>query len=235
LVALSEVAAKGARLKVGDSLTVQLLGREMDLRVAAIRKVEAAGFGSNFALILDDHAIAGANPRNIAIARATPAEERALTLALGQGFREVNVISVREQLAAAAELFDRLALAIRGAAAVAGVAGLLVLAGAIAAGVRQRSREAAILKVLGGSHRQIIAAYLIEYGLVGAIAGAAGVALGGLFAWPVVTLVFEAKWSVDWGGVGLLLFAATGLAAIGGLAAALKALSERPASALRAA
>jgi len=231
--ALSEVAAKGAHLKVGDTITVQLLGREIDLKVAVIRKVEAAGFGSNFALILNEAAIAGANPRNIAIARATREEERALTLALGDGFREVNVISVREQLEAAAELFDRLALAIRGAAAVAGIAGLLVLAGAIAAGVRQRSREAAILKVLGGSHAQIVAAYLIEYGLVGAIAGAAGVALGALGAWPIVSLVFEATWSVDWGGVLLLLAGTSGLAALGGLAAALKALSERPAAALR--
>jgi putative ABC transport system permease protein len=85
------------------------------------------------------------------------------------------VISVREQLDAAAALFDRLALAVRGAAAVAGLAGLLVLAGAIAAGARARAREAATLKVLGATRGQILAAYAIEYGAVGLIAGAAGV------------------------------------------------------------
>ncbi len=145
----------------------------------------------------------------------------------------MNVISVREQLEAAANLFDRLALAIRGAAAVAGLAGLLVLVGAIAAGVRERAREAAMLKVLGGSHRQILAAYLIEYGLVGVIAGLAGVALGAAGAWPVVTLVFKAQWSVDWSGIMLLLAGATGLASVGGAAAALHALSQRPAPVLR--
>lgn len=231
-VAMNEDLAKGAHLKVGDTLTVQLLGREMDLTLAVIRKIEAAGFGSNFSLIVNDQAIAGANPRNIAIARADRAEERALTQALGGEFREVNVISVREQLESAAELFDRLALAIRGAAAVAGIAGLLVLAGAITAGMRHRAREAAILKVLGGSRRQIIAAYLIEYGLVGLIAGAAGVALGALGAWPIVELVFKAEWRVDWSGVLALLAGAGGLALFGGLAAALKALSDRPAEAL---
>lgn len=232
-IALSQDLAKAADLKVGDSLTLQLLGREMDVRIAALRRTEPGGFGTNFLLVLNAAAIEGANPRSVAIARATPAEERALTQTLGADFREVNIISVREQLEAAATLFDRLALAIRGAAAVAGLAGLLVLVGAIAAGVRERAREAAVLKVLGGSHAQILTAYLVEYSLVGAIAGLAGLLLGAAGAWPVVTLAFKATWSMDWTGVVLLLTGATGIAALGGGLAALHALSRRPAPVLR--
>ena len=233
-VAMARDLAKSAGLKVGDTITLQVLGREIDARIAALRKVDPGGFGSNFLVVLDDHAIQGANPRSVAIARATPDEERAVTQALARDFREVNVISVREQLESAATLFDRLALAIRGAAAVAGLAGLLVLAGAIASGVRERAREAAVLKVLGGSHRQILMAYLIEYSLVGAIAGLAGLAVGAAGAWPVVTQVFKAQWSLDWSGIILLLAGATGLAGLGGAVAALHALSQRPAPVLRA-
>lgn len=233
-VAMARELAKAAGLKVGDTITLQVLGRDIDARIAALRKVDPGGFGSNFLVVLDTHAIQGANPRSVAIARATPAEERALTQVLADDFREVNVISVREQLESAATLFDRLALAIRGAAAVAGLAGLLVLVGAIASGVRERAREAAVLRVLGGSHRQILAAYLIEYSLVGAIAGLAGVALGAAGAWPVVTQVFKAQWSLDWSGIMLLLLGATGLAGVGGGAAGLHALSQRPAPVLRA-
>ncbi|WP_284877487.1 FtsX-like permease family protein [Brevundimonas sp. MEB006b] len=232
-IALSRDLAKAADLKVGDGLTLQLLGREMDVRIAALRRTEPGGFGTNFLLVLNAAAIEGANPRSVAIARASPTEEHALTQALGADFREVNIISVREQLEAAATLFDRLALAIRGAAAVAGLAGLLVLIGAIAAGVRERAREAAVLKVLGGSHAQILTAYLVEYSLVGAIAGLAGLLLGAAGAWPVVTLAFKASWSVDWPGVVLLLTSATGVAALGGSVAALHALSRRPAPVLR--
>ena len=233
-VAMSRDLAEGAGLKVGDTLTLQVLGREMDARIAALRRIDPGGFGSNFLIVLNAGAIQGANPRSVAIARATPAEERALTRDLGEAFAEVNVISVREQLESAARLFDRLALAIRGAAAVAGLAGLLVLVGAIASGVRERAREAAVLKVLGGSHRQILGAYLIEYSLVGAVAGLAGVALGAAGAWPIVTLVFKAHWSLDWGGIILLLAGATGLAGLAGGVAALHALSQRPAPVLRA-
>jgi putative ABC transport system permease protein len=74
----------------------------------------------------------------------------------------------------------------------------------------------------------------VEYGAVGLIAGVAGVALGYAAAWPVVVKVFEASWTVDWGGVAALVGGAAGLAATGGLLAALQALSRRPAPVLRA-
>ena len=115
----------------------------------------------------------------------------------------------------------------------AGLAGVLVLAGAIAAGARARAREAALLKVLGAARGQVLMAYAVEYGAVGAIAGLAGVALGVAAAWPVVVKVFQASWSVDWGGVAALVLGAVLLAGIGGILAALHALAKRPAPVLR--
>jgi putative ABC transport system permease protein len=235
LAAVATEAAKGGRLRVGDAVTVEILGRPIEARVAVLRKIDAAGFGANFPVVLDPAALAGADLRNVAIARASPAEERRATLALGRAFPAVNVISVREALGAAADLFDRLALAIRGAAAVAAVAGLLVLAGAIAARAPARAREAAVLKVLGASSAQILTAYVIEYGAVGLIAGLAGVGLGYAAAWPVVTRVFEATWTVDLTGIGALVLGAAVLAGLGGWLAALQALARRPAPTLRAA
>ncbi len=234
LVALEVDLARGAGLKAGDIITLSVLGRDLEARIAVLRKVEFGGFGANFSVLLDPRSLEGAVLRNIAIAKMDRAAEARLTRSLGQSFPGVNVISVREQLESAAGLFDRLALAIRGAAAVAGLAGLLVLAGAIAAGARARAREAATLKVLGGTRSQILSAYVVEYGAVGLIAGAAGVLLGLAAAWPVVVLVFKAQWSIDWAGVMALLAGAAGLSAVGGLLAAAQALSRRPAPVLRA-
>jgi putative ABC transport system permease protein len=234
LLALNAELAEGAGLKVGDTVTLTILGRDIEARIAVLRKIEFGGFGPNFNVVLNPKALEGADLRNVAIARLGKAQEAALTRRLGDSFPGVNVISVREQLDAAAALFDRLALAVRGAAGVAGLAGLLVLAGAIAAGARARAREAATLKVLGATRGQILAAYAIEYGAVGLIAGAAGVALGFAAAWPVVVKVFEASWSVDWSGVMILLAGAAGLSTAGGLLAAALALSQRPAPVLRA-
>ncbi len=233
LVALSTDAAKGARLKVGDAITLSILGRPIEAHVAALRKIDFGGFGASFPVVLDPAALAGADLSDVAIAKATRAEESLATRRLGATFPTVNVISVREQLEAAGDLFNRLALAIRGAGAVAALAGLLVLAGAIAAGARARAREAAILKVLGADRGQILGAYAVEYGAVGLIAGLAGAALGYAAAWPVVVKVFQARWSVDWAGLAALVGAAAMLAGAGGWIAAQVALARRPARILR--
>ena len=234
LVALDQDVARGAGLKVGDRLTLSVLGREIEARIAVLRRVDFGGFGPSFTVILDPAALKGAVLTNVAIAKATPAQESQALRALATSFPDVNVVSVREQLEAATGMFDRLALAVRGAASVAALSGLLVLVGAIASGAQARAREAATLKVLGASRGQILTAYGVEYGLVGLIAGVAGVALGYAAAWPVVTQVFRIGWAVDWSGVCALVGGASVIAAGGGLLAAFAALAQRPAPVLRA-
>ncbi|MGZ3345837.1 MAG: ABC transporter permease [Caulobacteraceae bacterium] len=233
-VSVGEFMAEAGRIKVGDEMTINALGTDIQAKVASIRRVDVGAFGPSFQVILDEHALAGAGLRQIAIAKTDKAGEDRVLRRLGGSFPEVDVISVREQLEAATDLFDRLALAVRGAAAVAALAGVLVLAGAIAAGARARAREAALLKVLGAARGQVLMAYAVEYGAVGLIAGTAGVALGAAAAWPVVVKVFEARWSVDWAGVVALAGGAMVLAGVGGTLAALQALAKRPAPVLRA-
>ena len=234
LVALDQDVARGAGLKVGDRLTLSVLGRAIEARIAVLRRVDFGGFGPSFTVILDPAALQGAVLTNVAIAKASPAQESQVLRALASSFPDINVISVREQLDAATGMFDRLALAVRGAASVAALSGLLVLVGAIASGAQARAREAAMLKVLGASRGQILSAYAVEYGLVGLIAGVAGTALGYAAAWPVVTQVFRIGWAVDWSGVLALVGGAAVIAAGGGLLAAFVALAQRPAPVLRA-
>ena len=234
VVALGEDIANAGKLKLGDEITVTALGQDIAAHVAAIRRVDVGGFGPGFQVILNARALDGAVLRQVAIAKTGKDGEERVLRRLGSSFPEVNVISVREQLESATALFDRLALAVRAAAGVAALAGVLVLAGAIAAGARARAREAALLKVLGAARGQVLAAYAIEYGAVGLIAGTAGVGLGALAAWPIVVKVFEAHWSVDWAGVFALVGGAVLLAGLGGTLAVLQALSRRPAPVLRA-
>ena len=232
-VILDRDIARGAGVRVGDTLTLSILGRAMEARVAGLRKVDLGHFGASFPIIIDPAALAGANLREIVIAKTAPSQDPAILAALGRDLPQVNVISVREELEAAAKIFDQLAWAVRGAAAVAGLAGLLVLVGAIAASSQARAREAAILKVLGSTRGQILAAYLVEYGLVGAIAATAGILLGAAAAYPVVAWVFHSQWSVDWSGLATLLAAVAMLSTLGGLVSALFGLSRRPAPVLR--
>ena len=233
LVMLDADIAHAAKLKPGDAVTISVLGRDLDARISGLRKVEWSQFGASFPIIIDAHTLQGANLRDIAIAKTTKAQEAAILARVGRDFPGVNIISVREQLEAATKIFDQLAWAVRGAAGVAALAGLLVLIGAIAASGPARAREAAVLKVLGFTRAEILAAYCVEYGAVGAIAGASGVLLGAAAAYPVVTLVFQTHWSIDWSGIVELLAGVAVVAAAFGAVGALSALARRPAPVLR--
>ena len=96
LVAIEKQIAAAGGLKIGDAITLSLLGRDIEARVAVIRKVDWGGFGASFAVIVDPAAVAGAQLRNVAIARMNKASETAATRDLGRDFPGVNVISVRE-------------------------------------------------------------------------------------------------------------------------------------------
>ena len=232
-VAMDAEAARAGRLKVGDQLTINLLGREIVARLAVLRSVEPGSFGPSFSMVISPAAVPGAELPNIAIAKASRAQEDRVTHALGVAFPQVNVISVREQLEAATDIFAKISLAIRSAAGVAALAGILVLAGAIAAGAEapdqggghaagfwapaapRSCRPMCSSTAPSGRHRR----------------GHRRRAWSYLAAWPVVVRVFKAQWSVDWAGVAALVGGASALAAIGGLLAAAQALSQRPRSA----
>jgi len=232
-VVLSQTIAESADLHPGDRITLSILGRDLEATIAGLRPVEWGQFGTSYSIVLNPTALAGANLPHVAILKADRAQEDKLLRGLARDFPTVNIISVREQLEAAAEIFQQLTWAVRGAAGVAGLAGLLVLAGAIAATARARAREAAILKVLGASRRQVLSAYAWEYGGVGFIAGVIGVGFGMIATYPIVTRVFEAKWNVDWTGLVVILAGVAAITGFGGLAAAFVALAKRPAPTLR--
>src|SRR5690348_18355160 len=99
----------------------------------------------------------------------------------------VTAVRVKEALEAIGGIVANLVLAIRGASAVTLVAAALVLGGALAAGHRHRVYDAVILKTLGATRRRLIAAYAIEYGLLGAATALFGVLSGSLAGWLIVT------------------------------------------------
>ena len=232
-VIIADRIARAAGLRVGDHVTVSILGRDLDTRIAALRHVEFGRFGASVPLILDPAALRGAHLREVAIARTTAAADTVILRDLGERLPDVTVISVREQLAAIAGIFGQLAWATTGAAGITALSGLLVLIGAIAATSRTRVREAAILKILGASRAQILAAYLVEYGAVGLLAACCGLAVGALCAWPVVAFVLHTPWPHEVRALSLLLILCVAICAAAGLLGAATALRRAPAAVLR--
>lgn len=234
LVSFDAGLARGMGLKLGDTLTVNVLGRPLTARIASLRDIDWTSLGLNFALVFSPDALAGAPQTHIATARtAGPAEDAALERAVSRRFPNVSAISVRDALATLAHLLDAVAAALTAVSAVALVAGVLVLAGAVAASHRRRVYEAVVLKVLGATRGEVARAYLLEYGLLGLTAGVLAAALGTVAAWLVLTRVMRAGWIFLPGAVLATVAPALLLALLGGFAGTWRALAAKAAPLLR--
>ena len=84
-----------------------------------------------------------------------------------RAFPAVTSVRVKDALDVVNRLVGQLGTAIRAAASVALIASVLVLAGALAAGNRARIHDAVVLKTLGATRRTLIAAFSLEYLLIG--------------------------------------------------------------------
>src|SRR5260221_373493 len=138
-------------LKVGDTLTVNVLGREVTAEIASLRAIDWTSLGINYVIVFAPGTLEGAPQTHIATARATPDAEEALERAVTDRFPNVSAIRVKDALDVVARILGQIATAVRLTAAITLVAGTLVLAGAVAAGHRRRVYDAVVLKVVGAT------------------------------------------------------------------------------------
>jgi putative ABC transport system permease protein len=228
----AEIAA-GMGLKIGDTITLNVLGRDIDARIYNLRDVDLRTGGINFLFVLSPGVIDAAPHSFIASVRAAPADEEPIFAAVAREFPNVSVIKVKEALAEIGRMLEALTRGVSIASLVTILAGILVLAGAIAAGHRARLYDAVVLKVLGATRARLGAVYAIEYGLLGALAGLAALGAGTAAAWAVarfvldIPLLFAAKavaFTIVGGALGTLIL---------GLGGGFAALAAKPASRLR--
>ena len=238
LVSMEAVAADGLGLKVGDEITLNVLGRNLSARIANLRKVNWRSLGINFVFVFSPNTFAGAPHTELATATyppgSDPARELALLKDVAAAYPAVTSVRVKDALDAVADMTAQIATAIRGASGVALAASVLVLGGALAAGRRTRTYEAVILKTLGATRMQLLKAILYEYGLLGLATAAFGVLAGSLAAWGVVAKVMKIDgfvwfWSSAVMAAGIALLVTLGL----GLAGTWRILGQKPAPYLR--
>jgi putative ABC transport system permease protein len=234
LVSIDERLAEALDLKLGDELTIGLLGVERTARIASLRRIDWDSLGFNYVLVFSPNAIADA-PHNLAATIDLPpgSGRGGMLRTLVRTFPASSVIEVGAVLTQARDLLRQVSLAILAAASVAVLAGIAVLLGAIAAARASRIYDNVILRVLGASRRQLLGLQLAEYALLAALLAGVALALGMGAAWLVVVKLFEFDWLPDWGAV--LATLGLGLALVIGfaVAASLPLLRAKPAQALR--
>ncbi|SDB69588.1 ABC transporter permease [Belnapia rosea] len=225
--------AKGWGVGIGDVITLNILGRNIDLTIANLREVDWRGLGMNFAMVASPGLLEAAPHTHIATLRGDAAQDATVLRVLTDAFPNITGIRVRDALEAVATLLGRIGTALSAVGGVTLLAGGLVLAGAVAAGQRQRVRDAVVLKTIGATRAQIRAAWLVEYALVGLVAGGLAALAGSAASWAVVTLVMQARWVPLPGTLALTVIGCTLLTLLCGQIGTSLALRARPAPLLR--
>jgi len=192
LVSFAEEEGRAIGLKLGDTVTVNVLGRNVTARIASFRTINWESMGINFVMVFSPNTFAGAPHGWLATLTdrgAGTADEAGILNAVTRAYPAVTSVRVKDALDIVNRLVAQLAVAIRAAAAVALVASVLVLSGALAAGNRGRVHDAVVLKTLGATRRALIAAFSLEYMMIGLATAVFALAAGGVAAWFVVSQV----------------------------------------------
>lgn len=192
LVSFSAEEGRQIGLKLGDTVTVNVLGRNVTARIANFRQVEWETMGINFVMVFSPNTFAGAPHGWLATLtdkNASTADDARLLNAVTRASPAVTTVRVKDALDIVNRLVGQLGTAIRAAAGVALIASVLVLSGALAAGNRARIHDAVVLKTLGATRRTLITAFSLEYVLIGLATAVFALAAGGVAAWFVVARI----------------------------------------------
>ncbi len=233
LISLEDDVARGARLKLGDTMTLNVLGREITGRIANLRKVDFTTGGQNFVLVLSPGLIDKAPHSFLATVRVGPKDEEAMYSTITDRYPNVSTVRVKDAIAQVDTLLQQLATGIGAASLITILAGLLVLAGTIAAGARTRLYDATVLKVVGATRAQIALVYIAEYGFLGVATGIIALLAGSLAAMVTAEQILNINFVFDGGAAAITVVGGGAATLLFGLIGALAALRARPAARLR--
>lgn len=220
-------------LKLGDELKLLIFGQEITAKIGSFRDYAWRSGSVNFGFVFSPNAFADFDVSYLGLMKAAPGAERDLQTQLVAEFPDLIFLPVGEALESFAVILGNVTTAVEIIGGLAVVSGVLVLAGAMAAGRRQREADAVVMKVLGATRGDVVRAYLVEYGLLGLLAAVLAAALGLAGTWAFVEFVLEITFWVD---PTLILWVVLGTVALSiavGTATTWSALSTRPARFLR--
>jgi len=233
---MSFAAEEGAEigLKLGDTVTVNILGRDITATIASFRNVSWETGGIGFVMTMNPSALQGAPHSWISTVYASPESEAKILRDLATMYPNITAIRIRDVIDQVIEVVNGISAATRYAALATLVTGFLVLIGAALAGERARTYEAAVLKTVGATRTRILWSFALRAVLLGLAAGIVALAAGILSGWAVTTFVMEGDYMVIWSNAFLIIGGGVMASLVAGLAFAIKPLAAKPARVLRA-
>ena len=234
LISFAAEEAAEMNLNLGDTMTINILGRDITGTISSFREVDFSTAGIGFILSMNPSALAGAPHSFISTVYAEPQAEAAILRDLAQKYPNITAIRVRDAIDRVADVLSGLAAATSYGAAATLLTGFLVLIGAAAAGTNARTYEAAVLKTLGATRLRILYSFAMRAALLGLAAGLVALAAGIMGGWAVSRFVMDISYSVIWPSALAIIAGGVIATLLAGLAFAWAPLAARPAQVLRA-
>ena len=233
LVSMVDEIADGIGLEIGDKVTVSVLGREIEAEVASLRRVNWRSMGINFVMVFSPNTLRSAPHAHVVTIEMKDGDEAAVVNGIAAEFPSVTVVRVKDALATVSDLLAKMLVAVRSANGLTLLTGVLVLAGALASGLSLRSYESVVLKTYGASRRQLLVAFVLEYGFIGLVSALFGILTGTLGAWYLAEYLLEMPFVFSATTAVVTALLAMLLTVSAGLLVTFRALSAKPAAYLR--
>lgn len=233
-VSFSREEAEEMGLSLGDTLTVNVLGRDITAEITSFRQVDFDDAGMGFVMSMNPAALQGAPHSWISTVYAEPQAEAAILRDLAQAYPNITAIRIRDAIDQVLVVLGGIAAATRYGALATLVTGFLVLIGAAAAGERARTYEAAVLKTLGAPRARILRSFALRAALLGLAAALVALGAGMTGGWAVSTFIMETGFTPIWSNALAIVLGGVLTTLLAGLAFALRPLSAKPARVLRA-
>ena len=235
LVSFSAEEARELGLEIGDVITINILGRDIDATISSLREVDFSTVGIGFIMVVNPSALTGAPHTHIATVYVDSASgrENAVFESVTTAFPNITVISVKDGIRRIARLLSGLVAAVTYAASGTLVIGFIVLVGAATAGEAARSFEAAVLRTVGASRIQILGSFAIRSTMCGLIAGVVAVISGSVAGWAVMRFVMESDYRFEAASACMIVLGGTAVTVAAGLLFSLGPIRASPAQILR--
>jgi putative ABC transport system permease protein len=231
-VSVEQRFAESLGWKLGDRIAFDIAGQRFEAPITSLRSVDWESFKPNFFVIASPGAL-DAYPASYVTAVKVPAGETRFTAALVERFPNVSVIDIDAVLKQVRTTGDQVSKVVQVVFWFSLAAGVLVLLAAISASQDERLLEGGVMRVLGGSRRQLRLAQASEFAAIGLLSGLVAAIAASILSGVVAKRVFDLPWQPNWtlavigGGIGMLA------ALLAGLYATRRVLDAPPSVVLR--
>ena len=195
-LSIEEGIAETLGIKLGDALTFDIAGQLVTARATSLRKVNWDSMRANFFVIMPPSLLKDM-PASFISAFHLPAAQANLTGELLRQFPNLTVIDMTAVFRQVQEVIEQVIAAVEFLFAFTLAAGVLVLYAALASSRDERVREAALLRALGASRRQLSRAQIAEMICVGGLAGLLAAIGASVVGWALATYGFEFEYHVS--------------------------------------